>query len=223
MAKPKAPSAPGPAAKPKARAKAKKRPSPISKSALAERKGVSRGAVTKACYPGGPLEAALLAGGRIDIEHPATKAWLAAGTAGAATAPKVTLPEGIPSPEDIEALGHLTLQEIVDRYGTVGAFIDHVDARKKIAETHRVELANAETEGRLIDRELVKKHVFGAIDAVNRRLLGDAVKTLIRRAYQLNAAGAPLEEAERVGREIMSGQLAQMKSGPARALRGGKA
>lgn len=49
---------------------------PISKADAARAKGVTRGAVTHACAPGGALAPAVLAGGRIDSGHRAYKAWL---------------------------------------------------------------------------------------------------------------------------------------------------
>lgn len=47
---------------------------PISRAELARRKGVSRGAVTRAAR--GPLAPACLSGSRIDCAHPAVRAWL---------------------------------------------------------------------------------------------------------------------------------------------------
>lgn len=51
-------------------------PRPESRAALAARRGVTRGAVTLACRPGGALAAAALPGGRVDTAHPAAIAWL---------------------------------------------------------------------------------------------------------------------------------------------------
>lgn len=55
----------------------------ISRAELARRSGRSRSTITEACA--GPLAAACLPGGRIDVAHPAVEAW--------ATARGVSLPE----------------------------------------------------------------------------------------------------------------------------------
>lgn len=121
--------------------------------------------------------------------------------------------------EEIEAYSHLSLDELVERFGTAIAFRDWLDARKKISEIREKDLKNDETEGRLIERELVRTHIFGAIEAGNRRLLGDAPKTIARRLYALAKSGAPIEEAEGVVREIMASQLKPVKATAARVLR----
>jgi hypothetical protein len=206
-------------AAPKSKRKAPKKPNAISKKALADQKGVTRGAVTRACYPGGALELALLPGGRVDLDHAATQAWLAGSTKDAskpARAPQLRLEDGS---YNLDELGHFTLTEIVEQYGSVTGFIDFVEARKKIADTRRVELQNAETEGHLISRELVKTHVFGVIDAVTRRLLSDVCKNLTRRAYSMALSGAPIEEAQRVASELITATLAPMTKSAARTLR----
>src|SRR5688572_6935798 len=200
----------------KAPGKPARRGQPISKADLAARKGVTRSAVTKACLPGGPLAEALLETNRIDLSHPAAEAWLASG-AGSIDALGAA-PTGAPKADDVAKLGELTLNEIVERHGTVQGFIDYVDALKKIAETHRLALKNAEVEGSLISRELVRTHVFGAIDAVNRRLLTDSVKTIVGRAYAMTKAGETAEEIQRVAAELMSATLAPAKTAAARAL-----
>jgi hypothetical protein len=199
----------------------RRKPSPISKAQLAERKGVSKSAISKACLPGGPLAEAQLETGRIDLDHPATQAWLgdAAGAESGGDAPSGDAPK----PDDLSKLGELTLNEIVEKYGSIVGFIDYIDARKKIAEIHRLELANAETEGELISRDLVRTHVFGLIDAVQRRLLTDTVKTLARRIYQMAQAKAAPEDAERVGADLVSAALAPLKNQTARTLRDSKA
>lgn len=127
--------------------------------------------------------------------------------------------EEVEGEEDPEHFLSLTLAQIVERFGTKTGFKDWLVARKTIADIREKELKSDETEGRLIDRELVKTHVFGAIEAGNRRLLGDSPKTIARRLYALAKSGAPVEEAEKVVREIISSQLKPVKTTAARVLR----
>jgi hypothetical protein len=93
---------------------------------------------------------------------------------------------------------------------------------KRAAEVQRLTLQNRETEGRLISRELVKTHVFGAIDAANRRLLGNASKTIAHRVSALARAGAPVEEIERTVRDIIAQNLQFVKVTATRVLRQGE-
>lgn len=132
--------------------------------------------------------------------------------------PKLPLPNEVDG-ENVEDLLKLTLLEIVERFGTKTAFKDWLTARKTIADIREKELKSDETEGRLVERELVKTHVFGAIEAGNRRLLGDSPKTIARRIYGLAKSGAPVEEAEAVVREIISSQLKPVRTTAARVLR----
>lgn len=121
--------------------------------------------------------------------------------------------------DDIETYAHLTLHELVQRFGTKTGLKDWLDARKKIADIREKDLKNDETVGRLIERELVKTHVFGAIEAGNRRLLRDVPRTIVLRLYALAKSGAPAEEAEKSVREIISSQLRPVKDKAGRVLR----
>lgn len=141
----------------------------------------------------------------------------------AARSPRVPDPGFNPDPADdgppIEDLLHLTLNEIIRRHGTDTGFKDYLDQRKKIADIREKTLKNLELAGRLIERELVKTHIFGALEESNRRLLGDSPKTIARRLYALAASGAPVEEAEATVREIMTSQIKPAKATASRVLR----
>lgn len=213
-------------------------PRPISRAELARTKGVSGAAITKACKT--KLADACLPGGRIDLDHPAVQAYLGSAVAIDAPTPpeqpSKTKPElraararqprrEQPTPAapsagaDEKPLEELTVREVAERFGTTQAFKDYLDALKKVVDIREKDLKNDETEGRLIERELVKTHVFGAIEAANRRLLTDAPKTVSRRIYALAKSGATLEEAEKTVREILSSTIAPVKATASRVLR----
>lgn len=113
-----------------------------------------------------------------------------------------------------------TLRRITDVYGTHTKFIRWLDARKKLADIKEKDLKNEETEGKLIERELVKTHVFAAIDSVFRRLLSDSPKKLARTIYAAAKSGRPVEEAEKLIRDDISSQLTPLKLRAAQVLRG---
>ena len=121
--------------------------------------------------------------------------------------------------ENVDALGELTIREVVKRFGTAQGFRDWLQALKQIEDTREKRLRNEETAGRLISRELVETHVFGAIDATNRRLLSDLPKTIARRLSSLAKGGSSTEDAEHIVRELISSQLKPVKTQAAKALR----
>jgi cell division protein FtsB len=122
--------------------------------------------------------------------------------------------------EDIEQYGDLTLRQISARFGSITAHGKWLDMRKTQVDIKEKELKNGELEGKLIPREFVKTHVFGAIERMNKQLLQDASKTIARRLYGMAKSGETLENAETVVRELLSSNLRPAKEAAARALRG---
>jgi len=210
-------------------------PKMVARAELARLAGVSAAAITKACK--GQLRDAC-EGKRVDLEHEAVRRYLegkgvrgdttpdepgpaseqASAVSGARAQRFVTSLEHLEQ-SDIDGMEDLTLRELTDKFGTVTAFKDWLDARKKISDIREKDLKNAEVEGTLISRELVEHHVFGAIENANRQLLSDSPKTITRRLFAMARSGAPPEEAERVVRDIVSSQLRPVKATAARVLR----
>lgn len=101
---------------------------------------------------------------------------------------------------------------LIARFGTGRMFRDWLDALKGIEDIRKKRLDNEETEGRLISRELVKTHVFGAIEGSHRRLLGDLPKTAVRLVYAMANAKEPIEAAEQRLRDIITTVLRPVKA-----------
>jgi hypothetical protein len=222
-------------------------PTPVTRAQYAASKGVSRAAVTLAAK--GPLKPACLEGGRVDAGHPAAIAWHAKGRRNAVAARATTAPrkkarrapaaptaraatdsKPPPAPTTVrpprlnaagfsDELADFTLSQIVDRWGSVRAYADATEANGKRERAHALRLKNDALEGKSISRDLVRQHVFGSIDAANRRLLGDSAKTIARRVYALAKGGAAMEEAERTVTELISSQLKRVKETAVRVLR----
>lgn len=126
--------------------------------------------------------------------------------------------DGQGSDADLEELTEF-LQPLLKRFGTDVRFSDWLDSLKTIEDIRGKRLANEKTEGRLIERELVEVHVFGAIDEAFRRLLTDTPKTLTRELYTASKTGLPVEEAEGKTRQALSKLLKTMKDKATRALK----
>lgn len=122
------------------------------------------------------------------------------------------------SSEDLRDLTELLLP-LVERFGTDTRFADWLSSLKDIELIREKRLKNGETEGGLISRELVKTFVFGAIEAANKRLLGDAAKTIASKVFNSTRAKGTLEEAQRLVRDEISKQLKPLKTTAARHLR----
>lgn len=206
----------------------------ISRAELAKRRGVSSTAITKACR--GPLKAAC-SGKRVNVAHPAVVEYLesAVGIGTPAGAKRSELPPPVlpsrphqdarrPVPNDhsidadLEALTEM-LQPLLDRFGTTQAFKDYLNALKTMEEIRKHRLDNEVKEGSLIERELVRVHVFGAIEQANRKLLGELPKNLARTLYSKARSGIPVEESEADVRKQISELLAPMKVAASRNLR----
>ena len=215
----------------------------IKKTEFAEQAGVSRAAVTKACA--GALRAAVV-GKLIDIDHPDAVAYIRSKQVKKTSTPtkkprkpraaapskkpiSVAAAEPPQPPDggshfsedaDLRTVLHLTLSELVKRHGTAAQFETWVKAKKTISETRIKDLAIAKAEGELILRELVKTHIFGAMEASNLRLLTDAPKTLSRRLFSMAKAGGTIEEGEELARKLIGDQLKNVTATAKRILRG---
>ena len=73
--------------------------------------------------------------------------------------------------------------------------------------------------GKLVTRDMVKRHVFSVLDTCNRNLLTDAAQTLANRLTAMGRAGEPVEEAQRVVCDCLSSHLTVAYEGASRALR----
>ncbi len=196
----------------------------VSRTVLAELAGVSRSAVTKA------LKVALkegVVGDRVDAAHPVIVEWLVRhGAQPPEPLPPPPRVEQRPAerrdpvgPEITEELADLTIRRIVELHGTNRAFKDWLDAMNRIENMRKTRLDNDESEGRLVDRDLVKQSVFGAIDSAHIRLLQDTPKTAIARIYAAAKAGQPPEDAEKILRDLISAQLKPLKAKASAYLR----
>jgi hypothetical protein len=123
---------------------------------------------------------------------------------------------------EVDDLPGMTLQGLVERFGTAGQFVDWLDALKKIEDIRAKRLSNGETEGRLIERDLVHAHVFAAMEGCHTRLMTDTPKTMARRLYAAAKSDVPVEEAEQVVRELVGSQIRPMKTKIAKMLRDGQ-
>ena len=213
----------------------------LSKAAFAKTLGLSSSGVGKALREGALRKASV--SGRVDANHPDAVAYAEKHRKKAERRKADLKSENGPSTTsstdpaqtsngdgalrelisdaglDISRYADMTLRELVENFGSVRALKDWLEALKKIEDIREKRLNNEEVQKQLISRELVKTHVFGFLEAGNRRLLGDTPKTIARRLFGLARSDAPIEEAEKLVREIIGSQLDPQKKRVAKLLR----
>lgn len=113
--------------------------------------------------------------------------------------------------EDVRAFAGWTLRDLIAHFGSDFAFVDWLKAYKAMEDIHAKQLANAETEGELIHRDLVEKVIFGNIETMTVRLLTDGSKTIARKVFEMAKAGRTVEECERFVADQITSFVAPMK------------
>lgn len=207
----------------------------VSKIRFAKQLGVHRSQVTRWC------EKQLAEGvvqGKVDLDHPVIRRWVDnlqvraddKRTAAARQATQADEGDGngagkrprpdVDAPDfaDFERIGDLTVREIAELFGSQQTYMDYLIAAHKWEDTRGKRLKNDATEGTLISRELVRIHLFGALESMHRRLLGDAPKTIARRIYALAKADVPLEDGESAAKEILSSIIRPVRDKAAKTL-----
>lgn len=122
-------------------------------------------------------------------------------------------------PEDIKSFAHMTLAELIKRFGTDGAFVDWLRAVKSIEDINEKRLKNAVTRGELISVKLVKTGVIEHFDTAFTKLLSDGAKTIARRVLAMGGAGRTVPECEEFVADQISSFIKPAKAKIARALK----
>lgn len=122
-------------------------------------------------------------------------------------------------PDDIQAFGHMTLFDLIEKFGTDGRFVDWLSATQKIEAINEKRLKNAQTEGELVSRKLIRTGIIEPIDACHIKLLTDGAKTIARRATAMHTAKRPLDDIEKFVAEQITSFIRPVKAKVARALK----
>lgn len=112
--------------------------------------------------------------------------------------PSVPEPPPLPKSPTFDDLDELQkkIEPLVLEFGTARRLNDWLEAVKTIEEIKAKRLANEQTQEKLIERDLVRKVVFGALDSLALKLLRDAPKTLARELYALAKSDSSIEQGE---------------------------
>ena len=121
-------------------------------------------------------------------------------------------------PEDISQFLNMTLNELIQRFGTDIRFLDWLKATKEIEMINERRIKNAQAEGKLVSRELVKGAVLAPIDGVFVKLLTDAATTIASRAHAMVNAGEPENALRAMVEDQLASFIRPAKSRMAEAL-----
>jgi len=113
----------------------------------------------------------------------------------------------------------MTLRELIQRFGTDGAFVDWLKATKAIEDINEKRLKNAVTRGELVNIKLVKLGVIEHFETMFNKLLTDGAKTIARRITSMHGAGRSVEDCEAFAADQVSSFIKPAKAKIARALR----
>jgi len=127
------------------------------------------------------------------------------------------LPDFDPN-QDIREYMEWPLSRIVATFGTGERFLEWLRATKILVEIHAKNLQTLNVEEKTISRDLVRLHIFGAMNDSNQRLLIDAPKTIARRISAHAKSDGTIEDAEKMVRDIISKQLRNATSTAQRLL-----
>lgn len=122
-------------------------------------------------------------------------------------------------PADILRFADMTLRELIQRFGTDTAFCDWLTATKAIEEINGKRIKNAQAEGLLVSRELVRVGVIDVFNAALLRLMTDGAKTLATEVVMKHKAGADLPELEAHVSAVLGTFIKPVKAKAERTLR----
>jgi len=123
------------------------------------------------------------------------------------------------APESLRALLDMTIEQVLRGYGSVGDLIDVLKSTKMMTDIEASRLKISERRGELVERELIKVHVFGPIAETLLRILADAPRTITVRTRALVESEASNEDVEATVRKLLEKEFADLKKRLTRALK----
>ncbi len=126
---------------------------------------------------------------------------------------------GFEIPESIERFADMTLRELILRFGTDSAFCDWLAATQRIEMIEEKRLKNAVAQGKLINRELVKKYVVETFDEAHMKLLSDGAKTIAVEVPVMHDAEFSRQHIEKWVSEQITSFIRPVKAKVERALK----
>lgn len=186
------------------------RPNLVSRARFALLAGVSDSLVSRLCRE---HLAPAVVGRRLDIAHPVAAGYLA--ERGAEPVAEAPTPVTRGELSDLVALR----DRVVREFGSAQEFQDWAQIRKLRAEAALAERRNDAHEGRLLSREHTRVFIWGAIESLGARLLGDVSVNLAGRLRGHFLGRGNLPDAIAILRDAFGTALTATKTETMRAIR----
>ena len=123
-------------------------------------------------------------------------------------------------PKEMASIANFTVREVVTRFGSDFKFLEWLKALKMIEEVVEKNHNNAVREGKLIEREFVRNHVIGMIEALHQRLLTDFPRVLVAKLVEAHEAGHRATQLEDLATMQLKEELGSVKQDAAGAITG---
>lgn len=92
-------------------------------------------------------------------------------------------------PENIAAYADMTLREIIEKFGTDVRFVDWLKAVKAIEDIQEKRLKNEQTQGNLVNRDLIRVGIIEPLNTAHVKMMTDGAKTISVRVPAMANAG----------------------------------
>lgn len=92
-------------------------------------------------------------------------------------------------PDNIAAYADMTLREIIEKFGTDVRFVDWLKAVKAIEDIQEKRLKNEQTQGNLVNRDLIRVGIIEPLNTAHVKMMTDGAKTISVRVPAMANAG----------------------------------
>lgn len=122
-------------------------------------------------------------------------------------------------PASLEPFLDMTLDTLVQTYGTDIRFCDWLKAVQIIVGIEEKRVKNRKLKGDLISKRFVKDHVLSHIEEAHSRIINDSPQTIAGRAMEAVKAGDTKEQITIIVRKLLATQLRGTKGATHKALK----
>lgn len=213
----------------------------LTHSAMAREVGCSQQSVSRAVKEGCPLYDALV-GKKVDIESECAIKWIDDRERKSRIKRQLKKPRPKPKPKpkpavevieepaqqdlekyesgegDIRTMADMTLDFLVNKFGTAERFFGWVKALHEIEKTHERRIKNLEKLKDLVSRRIIKQGIIDPIEECLTKLLTDGAKTMAIDCHAKALAGRSVEDLEEYIRKTMGKFIRPSKERMARTL-----
>ena len=100
-------------------------------------------------------------------------------------------------PENIAEYADMTLRQIIQKFGTDVRFVDWLKAVKAIEDIQEKRLKNEQTQGNLVNRDLIRTGIIEPLNTAHVKMMTDGAKAISVRVPAMAAAGEETVDIER--------------------------